>query len=325
MNISIVIISKDRRERLKRILRQVEDEDLENSEIVVIEATQLNPMNDSKINYKKIPLSEAGFSYQRNLGVKEARGDYIVFIDDDVEITSSWFKNLIRIIKEKKDVFAVMGAVFPKSPGIIGFCEGVMGHPGGGFKFHYFSKGKIIPLNHFSTCNLAVKKSAIENLGGFNEGFTFGGGDTDLSIRITNKFGRDKFRYNPDALVYHHPRGSIKKIIPWYLGRGKAEADLFLNHSVHTKYFFSTSILLKIIPVFLIGLLFKNFYILMFTFLIWYLLQLFRNKFMFKYFKIYDFSRTKRLLTLFIFPFIKLIADLMFDLGKILRLLKQRI
>jgi GT2 family glycosyltransferase len=323
---SMVIISKDNRDLLIKnlsILTTVLKSNLSNAQIIVVEATELAPIRDEAIRYIRIPLKEAGFSHQRNIGQESCRSEHIIFIDDDVEITRSWFSELTRSMQEDKDALGIMGAVFPSSPGIIGYCEGLLGHPGGGLRLHYFSKNKIIPLSEFSTCNTIIKKYVLDAVGGFDTRLKYGGEDTDLSIRIMEKFGKNRFRYDPNALVYHKPRNSIRKIMPWYIRRGKADAELFLSHSSHIKYLFSSSILLKIFPLVFAGWLLKSFLILIVAFFAWYALQLARYKFMFNYFYIYHFSKTKKVMTLFLFPLIKLLADLMFDLGRIFRTLKR--
>lgn len=323
MNVSVVIISKNNRNDLNNIISQLlEIKNTHNFEIIVVEATNCEDLKIDAIKYIKIPIEKAGFGYQRNIGVENSTGEFILFVDDDVILTENWYKNLLSTISQEKNIVGAVGSVFPYKPSIIGFCEGVLGHPGGGFRVHYHSKNKILPLSQVATLNTIVKRSPMKDAGWFDPRNKYGGEDTDLSIRITNKFGKNKFRYNPEALVYHKARNRIDKIIPWYIRRGKADADLFLKHKTHLNYFLSSSILLKIFPLVLISMILKSFFLVIAAFFIWYFLQLFRYKFMFNYFKIYNFNKTKKVLTFFIFPSIKFLADLMFDFGRILRFFK---
>lgn len=318
MKISVVIISKENRKSLNDTLETFSffyrNRDIE---IVVVEATEEKEFNFEGIKYIKIPLVEAGFSAQRNIGVKNASGDLIVFIDDDVIVTEKWFDNLLNTFSKEPDLVGVSGAVFPYNPSIVGFCEGVMGHPGGGFRLHNSANGKIIKLSQVSTCNTGFKKLVIEQVNYFDEKVKYGIEDTDISIRITKKFGKDKFGYNPEAVVFHKPRNRISKIIPWYIRRGRSDTILLLKHHSHIKYVISSSILLKLIFVLLIGLI--NFSLIFWFGIVWYLWQLIKHRFMFKYFFLYNFSFSKRITTFFIFPFIKFIADLFFDFGRIIQ------
>jgi len=323
MKTSIIIISKNNRKDLNNILSQLlEIQNRHNFEIVVVEATNQDDLECQAIKYIKIPVEEAGFGHQRNIGVENSAGELILFVDDDVIISDGWYNKLLSSLSEEKNALAVMGSVFPLNPSLVGFCEGVLGHPGGGFRLHNHSKNKIIVLSQVATLNTVFKRQALEDAGSFDKNLKYGSEDTDLSIRITKKFGRDLFRYSPQALVYHKPRNRIVKIIPWYIRRGKADADLFLKHSTHLNYLISSSILLKIIPFLLLGLIFKNLFIIIGVFLLWYLFQLRRHRFMFSYFKIYNFAKAQKALTFLTFPLIKFLADLMFDLGRILRSFK---
>jgi GT2 family glycosyltransferase len=324
MKYSIVVISKDRHAWLLDVLGQLKEIEA-NPQIVVVEAIDNpGPLEIDGIDYVPIPTKEAGFSNQRNLGVARARGEYVIFVDDDLEIQPGWYTNLTKVIDENSDISGVMGAVFPLKPTIIGFCEGVLGHPGGGFRLHHQANGRLLPLSQVATCNTIIKKSVIEEAGGFDLKNKFGSEDSDLTIRITNQFGPHQFRYVPSALVYHMPRNKFRRIIPWYIRRGKADADLFLKHTTHIRYLIGTSVLLKIIPCVLLSLFLNNAWILTGVFVAWYFLQLTRSRFLFKYFKYYDFPAAKRLIIFFIFPAVKLTADLMFDLGRIIRFLNQK-
>ena len=58
-----------------------------------------------------------------------------------------------------------MGSVFPKreNANIVSFSIGVIGHPGGGFRLHNYSKTCDINLSQVATCNTILKKAIIEN------------------------------------------------------------------------------------------------------------------------------------------------------------------
>ncbi|MCR4337989.1 MAG: glycosyltransferase [Candidatus Omnitrophica bacterium] len=324
MKYSIVIISKDRRDLLLKCLHKlvaIKD----HPEIIVVEAADsLPPITLQGVTYIQIPAAQSGYAYQRNLAIQHARGEYIVFADDDIDITPEWYGRLTAPVDEDPKIAGVMGGVFPDQPTIIGFCEGVLGHPGGGFRMHHQAKGRLYPLDQVATCNTIIKKSVIEAVGGFDLRNHHGSEDSDLCIRVTKQYGLRQFRYVPDALVYHKPRNAFKKIIPWYIRRGKADMELFLKHSTHLKYVLQTSILMKVLILLAFAWIFKSAWILPAGLALWYGMQLFRSVFMFNYFSYYHFSSIQRILIFFIFPAIKLVADFMFDLGRLQRILSSR-
>lgn len=56
-----------------------------------------------------------GLSYARNTGIETARGDIIIFTDDDVAIDKNWLRNLVRCFTSL-DVSAIGGRVVPVWP-----------------------------------------------------------------------------------------------------------------------------------------------------------------------------------------------------------------
>lgn len=317
---SIIIISKDNRKGLINCLEKLLKVIPENVEVIVVEAGDNLEKLSYNIKHIVVPAADAGFSNQRNIGVRASGSEYLIWIDDDEEPAENWFKELTKIIEEDGNLNGVMGCALPPVPtGILGFCQGVLGHPGGGFRFHHRAKKKNILLSEVSACNWLVKKSTIEKVGYFDLKNVYGSEDTDIQIRIMNMFGKNTFKYTPNAIMYHYPRTVFFKFLRWYIRRGKSDADLFLKHTVHIKYLVSTSVTLKILSVIALSIV-SGWIILPSLFLIWYFLQMFRTRFMFDYFDFYKFPTAKRILTFLLFPLIKLSADIMFDLGRARRI-----
>ncbi len=327
MKYSVVIITANRQNFLKNCIDKLFEYEInKKAEIIVVDASDIEFEFDKKneIKYIKIEPKDKGFSNQRNIGIKSASNDYVIFIDDDVEITQNWFDNLVGEFEKYKDeVFGLMGAVFPKQNKILSFVCGVLGHPGGGFRLHNFSKNKVIYLSQVSTCNTVFNKKLIEEVGMFDVNNKFGSEDSELCLRITRKYGNNKFVYTPYAIVWHYSPNTISKFIKWYIRRGISDMDIYLSHSVHLSYIIKTSVILKILPVLVLAVF--NVRILYISFIIYYLWQLFKHKFMFKYFSYYKFGFLDKLLTFFIFPILKLLADLMFDFGRIKRIIDVKL
>lgn len=328
---SIVIISKNNRTNLNVILKSLFENlyNFDKIEIIVVEATDTNEDLEFKerIKHIKIPLNLAGFSFQRNLGILNASSNFIIFIDDDIKVTEKWFEALVSSFKEEK--FGIMGAVFPEkeNANFISFCIGVLGHPGGGFRLHYYSKGKPLELSQIATCNTLFRKDIIIDVGMFNIENKYGSEDSDLCLRIIQKYGTNRFLYVPDALVWHKTHKNLLKVIKWYVRRGKADIDLVLTDKLHIKYVFSTSLLLKFLLVFILSAVLSKPTIFWTFCFLWYIFQLYKHRYMWKYFKIYSFNFLYSIFTFFIFPTIKFIADISFDIGRILEIfhfIKQR-
>jgi hypothetical protein len=77
---------------------------------------------------------------------------------------------------------------------------------------------------HLPGCNLAVRKSCLEVVGGFDSTFRVAGDDVDLCWRLRERGW--SLGFSPGALVFHHRRHTIKDYWRQQSGYGKAEALL---------------------------------------------------------------------------------------------------
>lgn len=317
MKYSIVIISKDNRKMVLNCLKHLAPETRGRAEIVLAEAGDgLEPITEYPVEHIRMPAAEAGFSPQRNAGLLKASGNYVIFIDDDIEVQPGWFGRITQELHVHKAVLGCMGAVFPKPTGVISFITGVLGHPGGGFRLHHHARGSAIPLPQIATCNTLLRREALLAVGGFSKEAAFGGEDTELSIRLTERYGTDSFRYLPDAIVWHYSKNELGKLVKWYLRRGYSDGELFMLHPSHRGYVLRSAVTLKILAVLLLASLAGS-WVLAASGAAWYLLQAWRMRFMAAYFHLYAFSRAERVFVYALAPLIKLLADVTMDLGRV--------
>ncbi len=61
--------------------------------------------------------TNAGLSYARNRGIKEAAGDIVAFVDDDVLFDKSWLNELLKAFFENPEISSVGGKSIPKFDG----------------------------------------------------------------------------------------------------------------------------------------------------------------------------------------------------------------
>lgn len=81
---------------------------------------------------------------------------------------------------------------------------------------------------HLPGCNLAIRKSALDAIGGFNPVFRTAGDDVDVCWRLRDAGG--KLRFIPAAMVWHHRRFTVKAYFQQQAGYGLAEAQLMKEH-----------------------------------------------------------------------------------------------
>ncbi|MCG2659550.1 MAG: glycosyltransferase family 2 protein [Kiritimatiellae bacterium] len=232
--VSIIVITKGHHEMAESAVASIlaTDYPVEKREVVVVEETDApSPIGGEGVKYAAIPVKNLGFPFARNKGVSLASADIIAFTDDDCLVEREWLKELVRPLIESADAAAVAGAVLVAGCGAVGECENILGFPGGGAKYLHHAHGAIMRWTTFSTCNCAVRKSALEASGGFCKKLKNGGEDSFLSKKISEN---GLILFNPQARVCHRARDSFAGVLRWFIRRGRASVELArIAHDKH--------------------------------------------------------------------------------------------
>ncbi len=171
-----------------------------------------------------IPTGVVSPGKKRDIAVKYAKGEILAYIDDDVFPDKTWLREAVKNFADP-EVAAVGGpAVTPLQDSFLQKASGRIYESiavSGNFRYRYVP-GKRQYVDDYPSCNFLVRKSVMEETGGFDTNF-WPGEDTKLCLDITRKLGK-KIVYDPRALVYHHRRpvflGHLKQIASYALHRG---------------------------------------------------------------------------------------------------------
>lgn len=220
--ISIVIPSKDHVEDLRRCITSIEKKSTwKNYEIVVVENNSVEQSirdyykeleSDPKV---KIVTYEGGFNYSRinNVGVKETKGEYLLFLNNDTEVISpDWMEQLL-MYAQRKDVGAVGAKLYYADNTIqhAGVVIGLGAHRSAGHthykmpREHLGYMGRLCYAQDVTAVTgacLMVKKSIYEEVDGLDESFTISLNDVDLCLKIREKGYLNIF--TPFAELYHY-------------------------------------------------------------------------------------------------------------------------
>lgn len=171
-----------------------------------------------------IPTGKIGPSEKRDIGLKHAKGEIVAFLDDDTFPVAGWLKSAVRHF-ESEEIAAVGGpAVTPENDSDLQKASGAIYESSlvsGQYTYRYLPKAKRY-VDDYPSCNLIVRKSIMEEIGGYNS-FYYPGEDTVICLKITKEL-KKKIIYDPEALVYHHRRNvyraHLKQIKNYALHRG---------------------------------------------------------------------------------------------------------
>jgi GT2 family glycosyltransferase len=166
--------------------------------------------------------SHSGLSVARNLGAAEATGDVFAYTDDDCVADEDWL-HYLAVALEDGEFGCVGGPNIPPPPEVLPEAC-VAAAPGA--PAHVLIDDRR--AEHLPGCNLAVRREAFEEVGGFSPIYHAAGDDVDFCWRLID--ADIAIGFAPGAMVWHYRRSSVKAYLKQQIGYGKAEALLIGDH-----------------------------------------------------------------------------------------------
>ena len=240
---SVVIVNKDDR-LLSNTLRMLEPF-VGNTllEVVVVDASN-GALDDIRvanewvrwIDFEQPPGIRTTIPHQRNIGVREAKGDVIVYTDSGCLPEEGWLEKLLSpILTEGEDVSCGPAKAIGKSVY-------------SGERFWGVRDAKYVPAA--TTINIAFRREAYEAVGGFDESFG-AAEDIDFTWRLADHGYR--LRWVPDAVVLHD-WGTPKRQMRRSFFYGKGMCRLLRKHPHRIRDAAKQNSVPFVYPLFLLGL-----------------------------------------------------------------------
>ncbi len=218
--VSIIIPNKDHIRDLKKCIDSIiEKSTYENYEIIIVEN---NSEEEATFHYYeeiqqnpriRVVIWEDEFNYSaiNNFGYQYAKGEYILLLNNDIEvITPDWLEEMIMYI-QREEVGAV-GAMlyYPddtiQHAGVILGIGGVANHSHKNFPrdtFGYFGRLTIAQnLTAVTAACLLTKREVYDRVGGLDEGYKVAFNDVDFCMKIRKEGYLIVF--TPFAELYHY-------------------------------------------------------------------------------------------------------------------------
>jgi GT2 family glycosyltransferase len=159
-----------------------------------------------------------GRHYACNVGVRNARGGSIVFVDADDEVAPTYVAAMGRALRDHEVVAARLDHLTLDPEWMAGVGSGFQTKGlEGGFGFLPFGAG----------CSLGFQRSVFEAVGGFRESATFCE-DVDISWRA--QLAGYRIEFVPDAVVHYRSRSTLRAMFRQHRDFGWARALLYRDY-----------------------------------------------------------------------------------------------
>ena len=243
--VSVIIPNKDHTDDLDVCLKSLyEKSSYKNFEVIIVEnnSTEKETFEyyeaiAQKHGNVKIVKWEGNFNYSaiNNFGVNYAKGEYILLLNNDVEIINGSCLEEMLMFAQRKDVGAVGAKLYysddtVQHAGVILGLGGTAGHAHKHFgRSHpgYMARASI--AQNLSACTAAclmMRRDVFDEVGGLDESFEVAFNDVDLCMKIRKKGYLVVF--TPYAELYHYESKSRgNDSTPEKLERFRGEIDRF--------------------------------------------------------------------------------------------------
>lgn len=198
---------------------------------------------------RQVPTGSVGPAAKRNRGAQLARGTILAFLDDDTRPLPGWLEAALPHFEDPA-VAAVGGpAITPKEDPFWARVSGAVYESWmvAGRECRRYRPGRPSDVDDWPSCNLLVRRSAFDAVGGFGTNF-WPGEDTEFCLALVKRGW--KIRYEPRAVIEHHRRPSLRKHFAQIANYGRHRgyfAKRFPETSLRAQYFAPSALLVGIL------------------------------------------------------------------------------
>jgi glycosyltransferase involved in cell wall biosynthesis len=227
---SVVICTRERPDDLARALEALSQLHPAPLEVLVVDnapATDATRDTVARAGFARyVREDRRGLNAARNRALREARGDVVAFTDDDAVPESQWLAGLLANFADPTVVIAT-GLTLPLELETEGqelfeeHCTFVRGFTRRVFDGQHHNPFAVGPVG--AGANMAVRKNAVLQLGGFDERLDGGmptrsGGDHDVFVRTL--LAGHRIVYDPAAVSWHRHRRTTAELLDTVYGYG---------------------------------------------------------------------------------------------------------
>ena len=225
MKASIIVATWNSAAYVKECLDAITSQGIGDYEIIVVDKESTDGTLSIAKSYPKtkiVTILKRGMGVARNLGLQEAKGDFIVFVDSDIIIPPSWMKILLKTL----DSDSKLGGI-----GSPAFRAG-NSHISNALNHIELEKGRykdgLSEAPFLETIATIYRRNAIDGLR-FDDHLE-AGEDIDFSIKVRQR-GWDLMEWHdPKSPVMHYSPESLRALVRKWYRYGKCRVLVAQKH-----------------------------------------------------------------------------------------------
>lgn len=219
--VSIVVPNKDHIDDLHKLIESMKQSTYQNYEVIIVENNsdqketfeyyEKIQKEDSRIKVVKFEINYFNYSSIVNYGVEKSTGEYIILLNNDIEIlTPDWIEQMLMYTQKENVGICGIKLYFPDNSiqhaGVTIGIRGLAGHRYREVSETEFKKDDYINIvQNMSAVTAAcfmVRKDLFDELLGFDEKLAVAFNDVDFCLKVRKK--GLLIVYNPFAYGYHY-------------------------------------------------------------------------------------------------------------------------
>ena len=213
--VSIIIVNYNGKNHLEKCLKSLVKINYPNPEIILVD----NNSTDDSIEFVKntypsviiIKLDKNyGFAEPNNIGAKNAKGDFFLFLNNDTEVDPNFVGEMVKVLQQDSKI-AICQSLLLKPNGEVDSSGDFVDTLGRA----YSSKEKQSEVKKILSARgaaMMIRKESFWELGGFDKKFFASYEDVDIGWRAW--LWGYKIVLVPNSIVHHKGGQTVEKILP---------------------------------------------------------------------------------------------------------------
>jgi len=216
--LSVIVPAYQRHRETARLVESLAASEVRFEVLIVDDAspTPIGPAvesfcGDLDLVIERLPANR-GPAAARNAGIRRASHDIIAFTDNDCVVSPTWARRIHRYMQDAPPRIAGVGGR------VLALGDDMLS------RYHTYHKILDPWLDHgrwlyVVTANAAFRRSALEDVGGFDADIRVPGGeDPGLCFKLLERGYR--LEYHAEAVVFHEYRASVRDFVKTFFRYG---------------------------------------------------------------------------------------------------------